>query len=321
MSFGLLGACAGLAWFLIVSAVASAAVAVAVRWTIARPAGRLAQAGARAWLALRLLPSLAGLLFVVTVFSRAFGRLEPREAAETPGACLLIMAAVSAVLVGRAIVAALAGWHRVTLQARGWLARSDQLRCTETSIPVHAVRGLQPTVSLAGLFRPHLFVSSDVAAALTPIELDAVVAHERQHRSTRDNLKRLALLAMPDVLRFVGTGAAIEARWLSAVEMEADERAVGRDPARGLALASALVKVARLMPVVAPPAPVCDFYNGGLLAARVGRLIDPRPAAPRSSALPWLGLAVVSLIAWVVTSSAAQSAVHQATEFIVNFPR
>jgi Zn-dependent protease with chaperone function len=322
VSFEVVAVCAGLAWFLLVSTTASIAVVIVLRWAIARPAGRLARAGASVWLALRLLPTVAGLLFVAAVFSPAFGRLEPREAAETPGFGLVGMAVISAVLVGWAIVATLAGLYRAAAHTRGWLARSEVLPCTEAAMSVHAVRDLRPTVSLVGLCRPRLFVSSDIAAVLTPDELNAVVAHERQHRSAWDNLKRLAVLAAPDVLRFLGTGAALESRWLSAAEMEADRRSVGGDPAKGVSLASALVKVARLMPVTEPQAaPVCDFYSGGLLATRIGRLIDRGPSASRRSTPVWPALVVASLIACAVTTSVAQSAVHQVTEFLVNFAR
>jgi Zn-dependent protease with chaperone function len=322
VSFEVTALCAGLAWFLLVSTTASGAVAIVVGWAIARPAGRLARAGASAWLALRLLPTLAGLLFVAAVFSPAFGRFEPREAAEAPGIGLVSLAATSAALIGWASVTALAGLSRTAAHARGWLARSNDLSCTGAAMSVHAVRDLPPTVSLVGLWRPRLFVSSDIAAALTPDELDAVVAHERQHRCAWDNLKRLVVLAAPDVLRFLGAGAALESRWLSAAEMEADRRAVGGDPAKGVSLASALVKVARLMPVAElPAAPVCEFHNGGLLGVRIGRLIEPGCSAPRHSTLIWPGLAVAFLIACAVTTSVAQSAVQQVTEFLVNFAR
>jgi Zn-dependent protease with chaperone function len=322
MTYGVLAVSAGLAWFLIVSVAASAAVAAAYFATAARATGRPVRAGASVWLGLRLLPLVVSLLFVLLIFGSAFVRFEPGEAVEAPGFGLVVMAATSAILIGRAACRAIAGWHRAASQARRWMKNSDDLPCGERSISIRAVRGARPVVSLVGLWRPRLFVSRTIAEALTPDELEAIVLHEVWHRSAWDNLKRLAVLAAPDALHVFGAGTALESRWMSAAELEADRGAARGDSERGLSLASALVKVARLMPDVRPlPAPVSNLYNGGPLAERVGRLVNSCGESPDHPALPWLGLAVTLLAGCAPAFLPVLPTVHRATEFLVNLVR
>jgi len=73
-----------------------------------------------------------------------------------------------------------------------------------------------------------------------------VVAHEAAHLSARDNLKLLLLLACPDALAWTSLDAVLSERWRREAEFAADQRATGDDPQKRLALASALIRVARL---------------------------------------------------------------------------
>jgi Zn-dependent protease with chaperone function len=228
---------------------------------------------------------------------------------------------MSAIVIGRAVQGD-RRWHRAASQARGWMRNSDDLPCGERSISVRAVRGTQPIVSLVGLWRPRLFVSRTIAEELTPDELEAIVSHEVRHRSAWDNLKRLAVLAAPDALHLFGAGTALESRWMTAAEWEADRGAARGDSARGLSLASALVKVARLMPAVRPlRAPVSNLYNGGPLAERVERLVNPGGNSPGHPALPLLGLAVTLAAGCAPAFLPVLPTVHRATEFLVNLAR
>src|SRR5207249_8528470 len=95
-----------------------------------------------------------------------------------------------------------------------------------------------------------------------------------------DNLKRLAMRASPDVLGWTQAARRLERAWAAASEHAADTGASVADRAARLALASALVKVARLMP---PPSsctePISTLTGGGEIAARVQWLIDDAPVA------------------------------------------
>src|SRR5439155_5531797 len=117
-------------------------------------------------------------------------------------------------------------------------------------------------------------------------------AHELAHDRGWDNLKRLAMRGAPDLLHWTHTAHLVERRWAAAAEHTADAAATiaGSRTAR-LALASALVKVARLMPA-APSLgePISTLVDGGEIAARVERLIDEGPvhAVRRRIPAPWI---------------------------------
>jgi hypothetical protein len=95
--------------------------------------------------------------------------------------------------------------------------------------------------------------------------------------------KLLLLLASPDALAWMPAGEALTAGWRAAAELEADALATGSDPRKRVALASALIKVARLSTPATPQfaeliMPVAlDDVEG-----RVRRLLAPLPASPRT---------------------------------------
>src|SRR5881409_498797 len=76
--FVLHGATLALAWFAIVSALASALVALSTT----RLTARLEQAPSAVWFALRVLPAAAAALFVTAIFLPSYWLSEPRDAGE-----------------------------------------------------------------------------------------------------------------------------------------------------------------------------------------------------------------------------------------------
>ena len=108
-----------------------------------------------------------------------------------------------------------------------------------------------------------------------------MLAHEAAHMSARDNLKLLLLLTLPDALAWLRTGRALTERWRAAAELEADERASGADPRKRLALASALIKVARLSLASGRQRRAVSATASGL-EHRVRRLLAPSAAITRS---------------------------------------
>src|SRR4029077_12109018 len=96
------------------------------------------------------------------------------------------------------------------------------------------------------------------------------------HRISRDNLKRLLLMLAPGLIPFVNPWQRLERSWARFTEWAADDMAVVGHPGRSLALASALVRVARAGPYPYPPPLVASLVGSGAdLAARVNRLLDP----------------------------------------------
>ena len=182
-----------------------------------------------------------------------------------------------------------------------------------------------PIVALVGILRPRLFITRRVVAALTGEELAASVAHELGHRRALDNLKRLAMRAAPDFLATTSVARVLERRWASASEHVADRSAcdmvnlADRGRAR-CALASAIVKVARMMPPMAPAAePISTLVDGGDIASRVRSLLDDGPPAvarPRSG-----GYAIGAALAAAALAfgyAPLLRVVHVATEVLVH---
>jgi len=254
-------------------------------------------------LGLRLLPSAGALLLALTVVLPAFLSFEPHREREAAGPLVMVLAALAAAGLAGGIWR---GW-RACRAARALL---DCCRPGEDSIgreTVHVVEAAEPLVAVIGAWRPRIVTTALVKAACNAEEFRAVLAHEAAHLAARDNLKLLMLLAAPDALALTPVAAALTERWRGAAECEADQRATRGDSERRLALASALIKVARLvksrsaphpalsMPVaaddvparvqalLAPPAP---HARGRILAALLGgALLIPLLALPRYALL------------------------------------
>ena len=121
---------------------------------------------------------------------------------------------------------------------------------------------------------PRLLVARRVLEQMPGDELQVIVKHELAHARQRDNVARLLLSALPDVLGLGHQWLGIERAWHEAAEDAADELATGDDAQARVCLASALVRVARM---------VGSGRSGGSVAGvsprRLGRA--PCPPAPR----------------------------------------
>jgi Zn-dependent protease with chaperone function len=306
------GVTIALVWFGLINVAVAAIVAAAAQDELRRETNH----GAAFWLALRLLPSIGAIAFVIALFAPSYWRYEPR-AVEDLDVSLSIAAVAAALLIAVAAVRGWRAWRRSASRVRAWLRIARRIEIA-AGIPVYEVPIAAPMMALAGVVRPRLLVTTGVVDALTREELQAGIAHEIGHFRARDNLKRLAMRAAPDVLVSTRTAAAIEARWASAAEHDAD-RAGAADNETRYALASALIKVAKLTPLSTPIAePISTLVDGGDIASRVQRLLDDRP--PAASIRPLHRLATTMAIAGTVVFSYSTLLwlVHEATELIVN---
>jgi hypothetical protein len=137
---------------------------------------------------------------------------------------------------------------------------------------------------------------------------------------SRDNLKLLLLLTMPDALAWFATGRALTEHWRAVTELQADERASGADPRKRVALASALVKVARLS--LASGRPRVPSRAGSHLSGlehRVRRLLAPSAAAMHRS-FPARRLLTYALLVPLLAVPLYAS-VHRLIEVLVAFGR
>jgi Zn-dependent protease with chaperone function len=312
--FILRGMTLALAWLMAVNLVATLAIALGFRPLMAfagvKPPGF--------WLGARLFPAAASIAFVAIVFLPSYWKYEPRELAEGFDLTLGALAVAALAMVVAAAVRGVSAARRATHRTQAWLRMARPVTLRDTSVPAFAIDTDAPAMALAGVACPRLLITRGVLDALTAEELSASVAHEIGHHRSWDNLKRLAMCAAPDMLTATAAARAIERQWASASEHAADRQACDTPRAR-CALASALVKVARLTPASTPiTEPVSTLIDGGEIASRVRHLLDEDmpAAAPRRSPRRWIAVALPAA-ALVVGYAPALRAVHAVTEALV----
>ena len=325
MSFAALGLALLLAVHLLVSTVLSLLVGLALPWVAPRAGGAPSRRAATL-LFLGLLPSLGGLVAALGLALPAWIVHEPRGSAETAGPVLVALAAAGAGLVLARADAALLELWRTSQLARRWSAGGRPV--AGLALPATRFAHEFPVAAVVGLRRGRLFLADGLLGALSPEELDGVVAHEAAHCAARDNLKRLLLRASPDLLALSGSGARLRQACEEAAEREADDHACAR--VSPLVLARALLRVAALV----PPGQGLDvalvaFHRDGSLSARVRGLVAAHERAVASAPGPGqaprprkLGLGaafgVAVLSALVVAGSLSLPLVHGLLEALVH---
>lgn len=294
------------------SSAAALVVALATRRLSARATEWPAEQARRLFL-LGLAPTLTAIAVAWVGVSLSFALWEPRVETERVGPLALAAAGAGTMFVisgAWRVLTALWQTHRVHASLRP----ATRSSLTTPRLPVFTIDTTTPIVALLGLLQPRLFVARAVLATCTADEFRAIVAHETAHARRRDNLRRLALIAAPDVLAWLPAGARLRRAWAEATELAADE-AAGRSAADRLHLASALVKVARLATRPAATLPASAFHGDEPIAGRVRRLVDtshdaappPSPAWPPRAAAAALG----------ATGLLVAPAAHAAIEFLL----
>jgi Zn-dependent protease with chaperone function len=308
----LIGTCLALAALLALNACASLLTAAAWRVAAPRTSGWPAAARARLLFTLRALPPALAALSVFALVLPAYVLNEPAHTSETVGVKLLLLAAASAAGVLLALKRVAATWLATRRLAREWMRRAEPVAVPCVAVPAYRIRHRFPVIAVVGVLRPRLFIAAQVFDALAEEELAAALAHERRHVGARDNLKRALLQAGQDALLFFPVGRALAREWQRESELAADEAAASEGPASALDLASAIIKISRLIPAGARPALPAGAHllgaeEGDGLSRRVQNLL--RLAAPgvRAFAAPscaaralhapalWLGLCAASL--------------------------
>jgi Zn-dependent protease with chaperone function len=165
-------------------------------------------------------------------------------------------------------------------------------------------------------------IARSVLQACTPQELEAVLAHEKGHIDRRDNLRRLLMYAAPDAVAWLPGSAHLASAWRRALEEAADDEAAAVGEEGRLALAAALVKIARLAAGMPSQRlmPVSTFHCGDSIDTRVRRLLEPREDAAGAAVtdghqalrmtLAIAGLIAVSMLALRAVQALVEVAVH-----------
>ncbi|MBA2703244.1 MAG: M48 family metalloprotease [Blastocatellia bacterium] len=279
---------------------------------------------------LRTFPALVTMLCVLLLFVPAYLAYEPRHTSENVSLKLAVLAFISAIGIGVAAARGIAAWRVTARLAGDWIDQSERISVAGINIPTYRIDHYFPLIAIVGIFRPRLFIATQVLDLLTAEEINAALSHEKGHLSARDNMKRGLLRACRDSLLIIPCGRSLDRDWAEASEEAADEWAASEGGNVALDLASALVKIARIIPEGARPTmPAGVFLFGddegvGILgrvrhllafAAEVDRPVHPTILRPVTiSAL--VGVASFG-VALAFNSHPVLSSVHSLIEHAV----
>jgi beta-lactamase regulating signal transducer with metallopeptidase domain len=245
-------------------------------------------------LALRLLPAAFSVLIVAVLCIPSYLRFEPRIVEEEVDFACLAAAILGACIGALAIYKALSALIRTALYVRrcgGVEARIEG----ETVLVVKQSAGL----ALAGILHPRLMVSEEALRDLSSDQLAIALRHERAHRESRDNLKRLLILLAPPIFPRLRL---LDQAWAKCTEWAADDRAAQGDDLQSATLAGALVRVARLQTHVVMPALVTSLVEADEdLSVRVDRLLAAVPV--RESSMRGAAIAASVLMLAIVSTA------------------
>ncbi len=153
------------------------------------------------------------------------------------------------------------------------------------NVPVGLIDGVGPAC-VAGLRRPRIYCASDLAGQLDPVELRAVLLHERHHQVDHAPARLILLDAVARPLERLATGRRWLARARAKIEIAADRYALASGATRA-DLASALVKLGNQ----SAPVGVAGYAASSELRLRA-LLGDPPEGA--SNRGPWTVSALVA---------------------------
>jgi len=329
--FELLGICLTLAALLTLNALASLMASALWRVFRGRAEDWPAAARSRLLFALRVFPAIIAVVCVGALLLPAYIEHEPRRVVEPVSLKLAILAAVSAGGLLLAFWRGVAAWIATRGLINNWLRGAEPVKFDQIPIPAYRLRHQFPVIAIVGVIRPKLFIADHLFQSLTREEMAAAIAHESGHLAARDNLKRALLRACHDAMAIVPCGERLDRAWAEASEAAADERAARGGAAAALDLASALVKIARLVPEgVKPAMPAGALLIGddtGGIARRVQRLTQlaalddgsPSKCPFGLKAWPWACFAaILTSTILLATSRSTLLTVHNAIEIVVS---
>ncbi len=322
MSRALLIVMVGLAAYSILNVAASVAVAVWWRFRLAAVPAPRNQARQLFWW--RSAPAAMSLAATLLVVVPAFAIFEPLGVAETAGPFVMTFAIATLMMCGASVYLALRSAAATQLAVRHWLRSSTPLDVDPPAgVPAYVIHSAAPIVALVGIFRPRLVAAQAVIAACTTDELNAIVAHERGHWRSRDNLKRWLMACAPDALRWTPIHQQVVAAWHDAAEDAADDVTTGGSDAARVELAALLVKIARLTAEpVFPLAAISPFVEPDGLSRRVTRLLGSRETGVASwNAGPIAAAIGAAVMAVVMASPTFMKGVFDAVELFVALGR
>lgn len=329
--------CITLVLALLLAINASATMASAGAGRLSRRLLRKCSARTRAEIlfVMRIGPPVIAIVAIAAFMIPSYLTYEPHTTEEFVSWKLGGLAALSAIGVALAFSRGVRSWLATRSLLKDWLASSTPIQLESIKVPAFVLQHSFPIIAVVGALRPRLFIAAQVLDSLSEEELAAAISHEYGHLIARDNFKRSVMRISRAALLLIPCGRSLDRAWSEASESAADEHAAQHSSLVALNLASALVRIAKMIPkgqrqIV--PASVSTFLAGHedmpRVRVRVRRLVelagsDPALLASRASLirfLPW-----TALTALVVTSIMIESrpqvlaAVHDVVEHVVRF--
>lgn len=314
--FAARGIAVSLSVFVMVYCVLSVAVACAWRrfWrgSHAHSAGRAADF----LFTLRMLPLIVAAVITAAFTVPSFLLLEPRAIDEPLGGIPLVFGACGIFLGLFGIVSIVVAMRRAARAIAAWTHEAQPVQLS-SAVSVLRISPAVPAMTTAGIVHPRVLLSGVAEFLLNENELQTALNHELAHVRRRDNLKKL-------LIRFVAFPGmrGLEAAWLEATEMAADDAAVSTS-VEALDLAAALIKLSRL----ASPGQTVELTMGlvhgpsSMVQARVQRLIawsGERGVSIRRYSR-WYGVsaAFAAIAAFALIYGQLLVHVHTATEWLI----
>lgn len=327
----LLGISLFFALFFVLNLLASALAATAWRVFSPKINHLSAQKSARTSFALRILPPIFAFVFVAAFLLPAYLLFEPYSTNEIVTIKLALPALISAVGVGVALFRVFGAWWTTRRLIADWLELSEPVSVENIAMPIYCLRHPFPVIAVVGAFRPRLFVARQIFDSLSDEEFQAAIAHEYGHLVARDNFKRVLLRVCRDLL-LVSCGRRLDRAWTETSEASADEYAANSGGNKtALSLASALVKVAQIVPPGASPAmPAGAFLMEAQtidITYRVRRLLQFTSRKDTRGGQTWLGFGLSfwlslggcsAVILALATNRRFLQNIHFGYEYIVN---
>ena len=313
--FALRGIAVSFSVFMIVYCVASLAVLCSWNRVYHRVHDLPMHCVGNLFFALRMFPlALAGLITAAFAIP-SFLLLEPRSIVEPMGNVPLALALLGSALAVFGLANAAVAMLKASRTVSTWSNSAEEI-ASPVPFPVLRIRRSVPALTAAGLLRPKILLSGSAEFLLNGNELRTALNHELAHIRRRDNLKKFLLR----LVTFPGMRG-LEAAWLEASEMAADDAAVS-STVDALDLAAALLKLSRLKADEPSPDLTAALVHGhaAIINARVERLISwpERPEASRDfSARTILGVVLPILAVFVITYGSLLADVHRATEWLI----
>ena len=229
---------------------------------------------------------------------------EPVATKEQVTLKLATLAILSAIGVAYAFLRGLRSWLATRALLQKWIAVATRVEVGPINIPTFRLPHSFPIIAVVGSLRPRLFIAEHVLQTLSEEELVAAIAHECGHLAARDNIKRSLIRTSRAALLVIPCGRSLDRAWADASESAADEFAAKESANVALNLASALVRIARMIPDGYShrlPTSVSTFLSSvdekQGLKGRVRRLLE---LAAIDSKLHASNAPIVRLVPWVL---------------------